>query len=195
MINASTIDILNHPVIVFSRNYLPLNRINIKRAIVLLLTGKAEPIAYDETAQSIPVHGVGCVLMVPPHIRLTIVHQEQRGWRVPAVTRREVLRRDHYTCQYCGSTKSLTIDHIIPRSKGGKNTWDNVVAACERCNSRKGDRTLLQAGMSLKSQPKTPMHPAVMFAEEFWRSQNAKKADNILAYDEMHADSSVEINH
>ena len=49
--------------------------------------------------------------------------------------------------------------------------------------------------MSLKSQPKTPMHPAVMFAEEFWRSQNAKKADNILAYDEMHADSSVEINH
>jgi 5-methylcytosine-specific restriction endonuclease McrA len=160
---------------------MPINRINLKRAVILLLTGKAEPIDFIGDVEEIPVHASNFVLLVPPHIRLTVAHQERRGWKIPAVTRREVLRRDRHTCQYCGSTRQLTIDHVIPRSKGGKHTWDNVVAACDRCNSHKGDRLPQQAGMVLRSQPKTPMHPAVMFAEEFWREQQQAKADKITA--------------
>lgn len=173
MINAT--EVLSRPIIVFSRNYMPINRINLKRAVTLLLTGKAEPVDFVDGGDDIAVHSPSFVLLVPPHIRLTVTHQERRGWKIPAVTRREVLRRDHHTCQYCGSTRQLTIDHVIPRSKGGKHTWDNVVTACERCNSRKGDRLPQQIGMHLRTQPKTPMHPAVMFAEEFWQQQNAKR--------------------
>jgi 5-methylcytosine-specific restriction endonuclease McrA len=87
-----------------------------------------------------------------------------------------VLRRDKYACQYCGNTKKLTLDHVMPRSKGGKHSWDNVVIACEPCNSRKGDRTPIQAGMVLRTKPKAPIHPAVTFAEQFWREQQVNLA-------------------
>ena len=165
-------EVLRQSVVVFSKNYLPVSRVNIKRAIALLVTGKAEPLDFTigKGGKGIAVHSPSVVLLVPEHIRLTITDRE-RVWKVPPVNRREVLRRDKHTCQYCGSTKQLTLDHIIPRSKGGKHTWDNVVIACERCNSRKGDRTPQQAGMALRTQPKAPMHPTVAFAEQFWREQ------------------------
>lgn len=162
-----TTDVLKQSVVVFSRNYLPLCRINMRRAIGLLLTGKAEPL--DNIQGRIwPIRSPSMVLYVPEHIRLTFASNE-RVWRVPPVNRREVLRRDGHTCQYCGSTKNLTLDHVLPRSKGGGNTWENVVTACEKCNSLKGDRTPAQAGMLLKSKPRTPVHPTVIFAEQFWR--------------------------
>ncbi|MBW4577381.1 MAG: HNH endonuclease [Aphanothece sp. CMT-3BRIN-NPC111] len=160
-------EVLAHSVVVFSKNYLPVSRVNIKRAIVLLVTGKAEPLDFTSTI-GIPVRSPSQVLYVPAHIRLTMMGKE-RIWKIPPVNRREVLKRDRHTCQYCGSTKQLTLDHVIPRSKGGKHTWDNVVIACERCNSRKGDRTPVQAGMLLRTQPSSPAHPAVAFAEQFWR--------------------------
>ena len=168
----SATEVLRQSVVVFSKNYLPVSRVNIKRAIALLVTGKAEPLDFTigKGGKGIAVHSPSVVLLVPEHIRLTITDRE-RVWKVPPVNRREVLRRDKHTCQYCGSTKQLTLDHIIPRSKGGKHTWDNVVIACERCNSRKGDRTPQQAGMALRTQPKAPMHPTVAFAEQFWREQ------------------------
>lgn len=162
-------EVLRQSVVVFSKNYLPVSRVNIKRAIALLVTGKAEPLDFT-SGKGIAVHSPSVVLLVPEHIRLTITDRE-RVWKVPPVNRREVLRRDKHTCQYCGSTKQLTLDHVIPRSKGGKHTWDNVVIACERCNSRKGDRTPQQAGMTLRTQPKAPMHPTVAFSEQFWREQ------------------------
>jgi 5-methylcytosine-specific restriction endonuclease McrA len=159
-------------VAVFSRNYLPINQINIKRAIILLVTGKAEPLDFGD-CKTITVHSPSMVFLVPQQIRLTIHHKE-RTWKIPAVNRREVLRRDKHACQYCGSTKYLTLDHVIPTSKGGKHSWDNVVTACEKCNNRKGDRTPQQAGMILRNKPKTPVHPIVAFAEQFWRSHNNK---------------------
>ena len=77
------------------------------------------------------------------------------------LTRRELFRRDNYTCQYCGKhTKDLTIDHIFPRHLGGTHTWDNVVAACAHCNHRKGGRTLLESGMKLLSTPREPPNSA-----------------------------------
>jgi 5-methylcytosine-specific restriction endonuclease McrA len=165
----SATEVLRQSVVVFSKNYLPVSRVNIKRAIALLVTGKAEPLDFSN-GKGYPVRSPNVVLLIPEHIRLTVTDAE-RVWRVPPVNRREVLRRDKHTCQYCGSTKQLTLDHVIPRSKGGKHTWDNVVIACERCNSRKGDRTPQQAGMTLRTQPKAPMHPTVAFAEQFWREQ------------------------
>lgn len=161
--------VLQHSVIVFSKNYLPVSRINIKRAIVLLVTGQAEALGFG-SGQQWEVRSPNLVLIVPEHIRLVHTNPE-RFWKVPAVTRREVLRRDHHACQYCGSTRHLTLDHVIPRSRGGLHTWDNVVAACASCNSRKGDRLLHEVGMALAHKPKAPIHPALQFAEQFWQTQ------------------------
>ncbi|MEA5550453.1 HNH endonuclease [Anabaena cylindrica UHCC 0172] len=162
----SAIQVLEQSVVVFSQNYLPLCRVNIKRAIVLLVTNKAEPLDFS-TEGGWLVHSPSLVLSVPKHIRLKIAAAE-RMWKVPPVNRREVLRRDHHSCQYCGTNKRLTLDHVIPRSKGGSHTWNNVVTACERCNSRKGDKAIAETGMQLRSKPKAPVHPAVYFAEQFW---------------------------
>lgn len=165
----SITQVLNQSVVVFSKNYLPMTRVNIKRAIALLVTGKAEPLDFED-GSGWPVRSPSLVLYVPEQIRLTIISQE-RVWKVPPVNRREVLRRDHHRCQYCGTTKHLTLDHVIPRSRGGKHSWDNVVTACEKCNSFKGSRTPTEAGMKLLHQPKTPIHPTIGFAEQFWRQQ------------------------
>jgi 5-methylcytosine-specific restriction endonuclease McrA len=165
----SPTEVLAQSVVVFSTNYLPMSRVNIKRAIMLLVTGKAEPLSFDQTA-GWQIRSAKHVFYVPKQIRLTFSSNE-RLWKVPPVNRREVLRRDRHSCQYCGSTRNLTLDHVIPRSKGGKHSWDNVVTACERCNSKKGDRTPEQAAMPLLRQPKAPIHPAVAFAEQFWHEQ------------------------
>jgi 5-methylcytosine-specific restriction endonuclease McrA len=167
--------ILQNSVVVFSKNYLPLARINIKRAIVLLITGQAESLDFNST-KLWQVRSPSVVLQVPEHIRLRVGNPE-RHWKVPPVNRREVLRRDNHTCQYCGSTKHLTLDHVIPRSKGGQHTWDNVVTACEKCNSTKSDRLLHEAGMVLKTKPKAPIHPAVAFAEQFWNAQRLSESE------------------
>lgn len=98
----------------------------------------------------------------------------KNGWRLPLVirllyyvkiphkdiplTRRNVMHRDNYTCQYCGKRGDLTIDHVIPRSRGGKDTWDNVVVACLRCNVNKGSRTPKEIGYMLSSKPCRPFN-------------------------------------
>jgi 5-methylcytosine-specific restriction endonuclease McrA len=166
----SQASILQNSVVVFSKNYLPISRVNLKRAAILLVTGQAEP--FDFSPQVWEIRSARFVLQVPEHIRLTSGNPE-RQWKVPPVNRREVFRRDNHTCQYCGTTKHLTLDHVIPKSKGGTHAWDNVVTACETCNSRKGDRTLLEVGLILKTKPKPPIHPAIAFAEQFWKTQQA----------------------
>jgi 5-methylcytosine-specific restriction endonuclease McrA len=159
---------LTPSVIVFSKNYLPLNRINLKRAITLLVTGKAEPI--NLVADVIwEIRSPNLIVQVPAYIRL--YNASERAWRIPSVSRKEIFRRDRYQCQYCSNKKDLTIDHIIPRSKGGKNTWDNLVTACTACNSRKGDCTPEQVGMKLKTKPKPPMYPLLTFTDNFWNQK------------------------
>ena len=173
-----TTEVLRQTVAVFSKSYLPLSQINIRRAVILLVTGKAEPIDFIDNNKSITVHSPTMVLLVPPQIRLTVNHKE-RVWRVPAVNRREVLRRDKHTCQYCGSMKHLTLDHVIPLSKGGKHSWDNVVTACESCNNSKSDRTPEQVGMTLRQPAKAPVHPIVAFAAQFWREHKILQREGL----------------
>jgi 5-methylcytosine-specific restriction endonuclease McrA len=168
----SNIEIFNQSVVVFSKNYLPLSRINIKKAIILLVTGKAEPVEFLPSTNW-EIRSAHMLLSVPANIRLTISGGE-RLWKTPPVNRPELLRRDRHQCQYCGSKKQLTIDHIIPRSKGGTHTWENVVIACESCNCSKSDHTPKEAGLTLLTQPKPPIHPTLAFAERFWSLQQVK---------------------
>lgn len=112
----SVIKVLEQSVVVFSKNYLPLSRVNIKRATRLLVTGKAEALDFTSEPEW-QVHSQSLILSVPAHIRLTITTAE-RIWKVPPVNRREVLRRDHHTCQYCGSSKHLTLSSRHAAIKG-----------------------------------------------------------------------------
>ncbi len=162
----SIMQVLEKSVVVFSQNYLPLCRVNIKRAVVLLVTDKAEPL--DITTESgWHISSPSLVVYVPKHIRLKIASREQT-WKVPPVNRREILRRDRHSCQYCGTNKDLTLDRVIPRSRGDRHTWDNVVSACSKCNSR-NNRSPREAGMQLRTKPKAPVHPTISFAEQFWK--------------------------
>jgi len=158
--------VLKQYVVVFSQNYLPLCRVNIKRAIVLLLTNKAEPLNLSVEG-GWKIHSPSLVLDVPKHIRLKIASGE-RMWKVPPVNRRQVLRRDHQSCQYWGSNQRLTLDHLILRSQCGSHRWNNVVIACEKCNSHQENHTPFEAGMQLRTKPKPPVHPAISLAEQFW---------------------------
>ena len=128
-------------VVLFSQNYLPMTRVDLKRATILLLSGRAEPFDLGISGtQTWQMRSPSLVVTVPEYIRLTFGRSE-RIWKVPPVNRREVFRRDGHSCQYCGSRKDLTLDHVIPRSQGGPHTWENVVTACAPCNGRKGART------------------------------------------------------
>lgn len=146
-------------VLVLNATYEPLSIISVKRAVILLLKEKAELV---EAAQAM-LRSENFSLPRPLVIRLVYFVKIPHRISLP-VTRRGVLARDHYTCQYCGTMpprKDLTIDHVLARSRGGKTTWENVVAACERCNGRKGNRTPSEANMSLLSPPRRPRYIAI----------------------------------
>jgi 5-methylcytosine-specific restriction endonuclease McrA len=146
-------------VLVLNATYEPLNVVSIKRAVVLLLKEKAELVEAAEAQ----LRSENLSLSVPLVIRLVYFVKIPRRVSLP-VTRRTVLSRDNYTCQYCGSTpprKDLTVDHVLPRSRGGKTTWENVATACERCNGRKGNRTPTEASMKLLNKPKRPRYIAI----------------------------------
>jgi 5-methylcytosine-specific restriction endonuclease McrA len=127
--------------------------------VVLLLKEKAEIVE----AAAAKLRSESLALPVPLVIRLVYFVKIPRRIALP-VTRRGVLSRDHYTCQYCGVSpprKHLTVDHVLPRSRGGKTTWENVVTACEKCNGRKGSRTPTEANMRLRTEPRRPRYIAI----------------------------------
>jgi 5-methylcytosine-specific restriction endonuclease McrA len=149
--NPNEIAVLTAPVLVLNQNYEPLNVCSTRRALVLTLTGKAEVLEISD----IEVRSPSTIVECPSVIRLQYLVRRPRR-RVP-LTRREIFVRDHHTCQYCGvRTRDLTLDHIIPRSKGGRHAWDNLVSACYECNHKKGQRTPDQAKMRLRSVPREP---------------------------------------
>ncbi len=142
---------MKEPVLVLNANFAPINVCTTRRAIVLILTEKA----------SLVINGRGYIKTVsidyprPSIIRLGDMIKRPRP-RVK-LNRREILRRDHYTCQYCGKrVGTLTLDHIYPKHLGGAHSWENLVTSCSKCNHLKGGRTLKQAGMRLRSTPREP---------------------------------------
>lgn len=148
-------------VLVLNASFEPLSVVSTQRAIVLLLKEKAEVI---EAAEAV-LRSENLSLPVPLVIRLVYYVRIPYGISLP-VSRRALLVRDRYTCQYCGAQpgrSDLTIDHVYPKSRGGATTWENVVAACKRCNGKKGNRTPSEAGMSLLSEPMRPKYFAMAY--------------------------------
>lgn len=138
-------------VLVLNQNYEPLNVCNARRAFVLVDRGKAEVIEHGEGA----LRSAYDTFALPSVIRL--IYMIRRPRPQMRLTRREVFVRDHYTCQYCGKqTKDLTIDHVMPRHRGGRHTWDNLVSACRACNHRKAGLTPVEAHMKLAKEPARP---------------------------------------
>jgi len=138
-------------VLVLNTTYEPLNVCSARRAVVLLLKNKAEVVEHSERT----FHSEHASLGVPHVIRLREYVAVPRS---PArrLSRRAVFARDRHRCQYCGSDHRLTVDHVIPRSKGGDHTWENVVTSCAPCNLRKGDKTPVAADMRLACKPRPP---------------------------------------
>ena len=139
-------------MLVLNATYEPVNVCTVRRAVVLLLKEKAELIERAERE----LHSENTTLARPMVIRLVSYVRIPRDTHRRKITRRAVFARDDWTCQYCGSRSQLTVDHVVPRSKGGLSTWDNIVASCAPCNRRKGNLLAPQVGMRLNKPPRTP---------------------------------------
>jgi 5-methylcytosine-specific restriction endonuclease McrA len=139
-------------VLVLNFDYTPLNVTSLQRGFVLVDRGKAEVVKSDET----PIHTTYSTFVRPLIIRLLkYINFRGRGFKV---NRRGVFRRDKFECVYCGSPKELTIDHVLPRSRGGKNSWTNLVTCCQKCNLKKGNKTPEEARMLLRIKPSEPSY-------------------------------------
>ncbi|SNS37235.1 5-methylcytosine-specific restriction endonuclease McrA [Geodermatophilus pulveris] len=150
--------------LLLNATYEPLCVVSSRRAIVLVLADKA--VSVHSAAEE--VHAETLSLPVPVVVRLTRYVRVPYPAQVP-LSRRAVFHRDASTCVYCGGS-ATSIDHVVPRSRGGTHTWDNVVAACRRCNHTKADRSLAELGWKLPHPPRTPSGAA-------WRLLGARAVD------------------
>jgi 5-methylcytosine-specific restriction endonuclease McrA len=151
-------------VLLLNASYEPLNVCTWKRAVSLMLKGKAEEVEYTEKL-------INRTISTPSVIKLR--YYVAVPYKELPFSKKNVLLRDNHTCQYCGKkAKELTVDHIIPKSKGGGNSWENLVTACAECNCKKANRTPQEAGMKLV---KNPLKPPNNMRFEFDRYNNNNK--------------------
>ncbi len=145
-------------VLVLNQNFEPLNICSIQRGMTLLLLEKVEVLRFSDQV----VRSAEDEFMVPSVLRLN--EAVKRPMPELKISRKSVLARDSYTCVYCGSRETLTLDHVFPRHRGGETTWENVVCSCLRCNNKKGARTPSECGMRLPSPPRKPRYvPYISF--------------------------------
>ena len=148
-------------VLVLNQDYSAFTLCSVQKAFLLVYLGKAEMVAESHLQQ---MRSVSCTFPMPSVIRLNrYVSLPYRHGVM--LSRQNVFKRDGHKCQYCGSTKDLTLDHVTPRSRGGKTSWENLLTACKPCNNRKGDYTPEEAGMPAKQRPFKPGF--VMFLRDF----------------------------
>lgn len=143
--------VLQEPVLVLNATFEPINVTAVRRALVLLLKG----VAQAEELNHAEVHSAARSVQVPSVIRLLSYRHIPQQTR--ALSRKNILLRDRNTCQFCGRifpAAELTLDHVVPRSRGGHSSWENLVACCYQCNNRKGDRTPEEAGLRLVKRPR-----------------------------------------
>jgi len=137
-------------VLVLNASYEPLNITTWRRAVVMVLKGKAEGLEHD------PARRIREDTLLPTVIRLR--HFVRVPYKPLPLTRRNLFHRDGHRCQYCGAgAEQLSVDHVVPRSRGGLDTWENVTTACLPCNVRKGNRTPREAAMPLLRPPHRPL--------------------------------------
>ena len=157
-------------MLVLNATYEPINVCTVRRAVVLLLKAKAEVVESGDR----DLHSETATLRRPAVIRLTHYVRVPRDTHRRKITRRAVFARDGWECQYCGSGSSLTVDHVIPRSKGGTSDWTNIVASCAPCNRRKSDHLPHVANMHPRRAPREPsphvfIHVAAPRIPASWR--------------------------
>ncbi|MCS6822498.1 MAG: HNH endonuclease [Microscillaceae bacterium] len=166
-------------VLILNQDYSALTICTVQKAFILVYLNKAEVVAQAEDKV---IRTITSTFPLPSIIRLVkYVHIPYKG---VMLSRQNIFKRDGYKCQYCGSTKDLTLDHVLPRSRGGKSSWDNLVTACKPCNSKKGDFTPEEAKMKLQRSPYKPSF--IMFIRDFsgyidksWEIYLGKKSKNI----------------
>ncbi len=172
--------VLSHPVLVLNKGWVPISVISVKRALHMMISDSARAVDADDfsTYDFDSWADLGKIFEDGEFIKTTrmripvpevLLLDEFNRVPMKSVTfsRRNLYKRDEYTCQYCGKrphSSELTIDHITPVSKGGKTTWTNCVLACLKCNHKKSDRTLTEAGMKLLSVPAEPPRKKIAFA-------------------------------
>jgi 5-methylcytosine-specific restriction endonuclease McrA len=139
----------NKSVLVLNSSYEPINITNWKRAVVLLLKQKAQVLSKR-------------VIRLLTYVKIPLSKIMQHR-----PSKSMIYKRDKHKCQYCGSLKNLTIDHIIPKSRGGEDTWENLVVACSSCNTKKGDLPLDQTGMKLMKEPKSHYNKIQIALDDF----------------------------
>jgi len=138
-------------VLVLNASYEPINICGIQRAVILLLKGVARA---EELTQRY-VRSPSISIQAPSVIRL--IHYVKIEYRKTGISKRNIFVRDQFTCQYCGrqfDSSELTLDHILPQSRGGKDIWENIVTACRRCNIKKANKTPAEAGVTLLKSPR-----------------------------------------
>jgi len=143
--------IMQEPVLVLNATFEPINVTAVRRAMVLMIKG----VAQAEEINHMQVHSASRTLPVPSVIRLLAYRHIPQQTR--ALSRKNILLRDRNTCQFCSRTlpaSELTLDHVVPRSRGGRSSWENLVACCYQCNNSKGDRTPEEAGFALTRRPR-----------------------------------------
>jgi len=145
------VTLANTNVLVLNQNYEPLNVCNARRALVLVGGGKAEVV---EEADGV-LRTVVRAFRIPSIIRMRYFIRRPRP--LARLSRREIFARDRFVCQYCHErSNELTLDHVVPRRRGGEHTWENLVSACHACNHRKAGRTPSEARMRLRRRPVRP---------------------------------------
>lgn len=140
-------------VLILNQDYTPLTVCSVQRAFLLIFLQKAEMISEVKEKR---LRTINKSFPFPSVIK--IKHYINIPYKGVVMSRQNIFKRDGGVCQYCGTNKELTIDHVIPRSQGGKSTWTNLVTACKRCNSRKSDYTLEKAGLKLAKPPVKPSY-------------------------------------
>ncbi len=201
MIKANSVSPLTGSVLVLNRFYMPVHVVSVRRGVVLLFRELAEVIhveqgqyfnydfcawlelsefmaAEDEFCEHREfIRSVNFYLEVPRVVRL--YHYDKVPRQTLRFNRRNLFARDGYRCQFCEiqfPTSQLSFDHVVPRSRGGQTTWENVVCSCLKCNGRKGDRTPEEAGMRLTKKPARPRHNPMLSIKldnpkyEIWRT-------------------------
>ncbi|HHL51919.1 MAG TPA: HNH endonuclease [Flammeovirgaceae bacterium] len=146
--------------LVLNQDFRPISVCSIQRAFVLVFNKKVEMVASFNGHK---FHTVDNEYSIPAVIRLQCYIKVP--YRSVELSRKNIFERDNHTCQYCGSKQDLSIDHVIPKSRGGGSGWKNLVTACKACNARKGDFTPEEAGMPLRQQPFKPSF--LMFLRDY----------------------------
>jgi len=158
---------MNNRVLVLNQDFSPLMVCSVERAFILVYLNKSELI---KPANGHKLHSVTATFPMPSVIRLN--RYVQAPYKGVNLTRQNIFKRDNFECQYCGTKRDLTIDHVVPRAKGGADTWTNLVTACKKCNAKKGNHTLEAANMALRRRPYKPSY--AIFLKDHMNGQSSE---------------------